>query len=217
MGFGLGLDFIRDGFLRVGLARKALFLANGGLSGFVLKDTPKRRSPAKATAKPASGIKTTKAKRAKARKPARPKATKPIQKVTRPQQAKATRAKAATKVATKPRSARRPAKAPAPVRVAAQAQPPAGGGPIRIERAAEPVGAPTGAPFSPSPTPLANEPVGRPGISDATRPAAPARDPATYNAVESSAQAARRLAESAGERDPSSRAFTTNGGNDSRS
>jgi hypothetical protein len=215
MGIGLGLDFIRDGFLRVGLARKALFLATAGLSGFVLKDTPQRRRPAKATAKPASGAKTTKAKRAKARKPARPKATKPIQKVSRPQAAKATRAKAARKAAAKPRSARRPAKAPAPVRVAAHAQPPAGAGPIHIERAPEPVGAPS-APFSPSPTPLANEPIARPGIGDPTRPVAPVRDPATYNAVESSAQAARRLAESAEDHDRSSPSFTTNGGNDSR-
>jgi hypothetical protein len=217
MGLSLGLDFIRDGFLRVGIARKALFLATGGLSGLVLKDTPKRRRPAKATAKPAGAAKATKAKRAKARKPARPKATKPIHKVTRPQQAKATRAKATKKAASKPRSVRRPAKTQTPVRVAAQSQPPAGGGPIHIQRVAEPVGAPTAAPFQPSPTPLSSEPIGRPGVADPARPVAPVRDPATYNAVESSAQAARRLAESAGERDSSSPSFTTNGGSDQRS
>lgn len=215
-------DFIRDGFLRVGPVRKALFVGTAGLSGFVLKDTPKRRAPTKATAKSASGAKATKAKRAKARKPARPRATKPIQKVTRPQQAKATRAKAARKTAAKPRAARRPAKAPVPVGVAAQAQPPAEPGPIRIERVAdvEPVRAPTGAPFAPAgATPGSGEPIVRPstGIGDPTRTVAPVRDPSTYNAVESSAQAARRLAESAGERDPSSPAFTTNGGNDARS
>jgi hypothetical protein len=214
----VGLDFIRDGFLRVGLGRKALFLATGGLSGFVLKDTPKRRTAVKATAKPASRTKATKAKRAKARKPARPKATKPIQKVSRTQTTKATRAKTARK-ATKPRVARRPAEAPA--RVAAQAQPPAEAGPIRIERVAEPQ--PVGAPspqFTPAPaTPGGSEHVVRPGagIGDPTRPVTPVRDPATYNAVESSAQAARRLAESAGDRDPSSPAFTSNGGNDARS
>jgi len=213
----VGLDFIRDGFLRVGPARKALFLATGGLSGFVLKDTPKRRAAAKAAPK-RTGAKTTKAKRAKARKPGRPKATKPIQKVTRAPQAKATRAKAARKTTVKPRAARRPAKAP-PVRVAAQAQPPAEAAPIRIERVAEPVGAPTGAPFAPAgATPIANEPAGRPGpaTGGANRPDPPMRDPATYNAVESSAQAARRLAESARQNDPSSPAFTTNGGNDTR-
>ena len=213
----VGLNFIRDGFLRVGLARKALFLATGGLSGFVLKDTPKRRPAAKAATKPAGSAKTTKAKRTKARKPARPKATKPIQKVTRPQQAKATRAKAARKAAAKPRAARRPAGVPAPVRVAAQTQPPAGGGSIHIERVAEPVGAPTARPFEPA-RPVAGAPIGQPGSGsgDPARPVAPVRDPATYNAVESSAQAARRLAESAGDRDPSSPAFTSNGGNDGR-
>jgi hypothetical protein len=215
----VGFDFIRDGFLRVGPARKVLFLTSGGLSGLVFKDTPKRRSAAKAMAKPAPSAKATRAKSAKARKPARPKATKPIQKVTRPQQAKATRAKAAKKTAVKPRTARRPATAPAPVRVAAQAQPPAEAGPIRIERASDlqPVGAPTSSPFaSTGSTPVVSEPIGRPGsgIGDANRPVPPGRDPATYNAVESSAQAARRLAESASEHDPSSPAFTTNGGND---
>jgi ribonuclease E len=218
MGIGMGFDFIRDGFLRVGIARKALFLATGGLSGFVLKDTPKRRKPAKASARP-TGAKTAKAKRAKARKPARPKATKPIHKVTRPQQAKATRAKATRKAATKPRSARRPAKTPAPARIAAQAQPPAGAGPIVIERVAEPVRAATAAPFAPSTaTPVTGQPLGQPGpgIGNAPRPVEPLRDPTTYDAVESSAQAARRLAESGGERDRSSSAFTSNGGNDGR-
>jgi hypothetical protein len=215
----MGLDFIRDGFLRVGLARKALFLATGGLSGFVLKDNPKPRT-AKTTAKPASSAKPAKARRAKARKAARPKATKPIQKRTRPQQAKATRAKAAKKTATRTRATRRPAKAPAPVRLAAQAEAPAGGGSIHIQRIteAQPIGAASAARpgAAHSVPPAVSQPLGRPDPATGDEPwrDTPVRDPETYNAVDASAQAARRLAELASDRDQAPSGVAVNGGND---
>jgi hypothetical protein len=219
---GLGIDFIRDGFIRAGLARKALFLATGGLSGFVLKSDHKRRPAAKRAATGSASAAPAKASRAKGRKAARPSATKPIHK-TRPQAAKATRAKAAKATRAKPQRARASAKAPARA-AATPAQPPAATGPIRIERVGHlhPAGALTAdRPTSASAERASGgEPIARPDPAIARpsgRPDEATRDPATYNAVQASAEAARRLAEMGRDEDRSSAPFAVNGGNDASS
>lgn len=107
----MGLDFIRDGFLRAGLVRKVLFLATGGLSGFVFKEAPKsppaaRAAPARssrarrATAARARPVKATAAKRSRATR------ARPV-KTTRPRATKATGAKPAKATRARPVKATR--------------------------------------------------------------------------------------------------------------
>ena len=203
----MGLDFIRDGFIRVGLVRKALFLATGGVSGLVLKAPPKRRPASKPATTSTGRAKPAKASRTQARKAARPKAAKPIQKVRRPATAKPARAKA--------RPARRTtAKAPARPRVTAKASRPA-------QSASRPQPASAPAPI-PSPEPgviTGTEPFARPqtGITPPpARPEVPVRDPASYDAVEASAVAARRLAQLASDEDRVAAPASTNSGAESR-
>jgi hypothetical protein len=225
----MGLDFIQDGFIRAGVVRKALFLATGGLSGFVLKNDAKPTAAAKAPAKRARPAKPAKARRSKPQKATRAKPARAAQVRTRAG-AKATRAKprkqapakrapakrpAAKRGSAKPAPAKRPAarravRAPASVGAGAEAQRPAAAVADELERLAAPQLA--GAPGAGQPARTqdrltgSSEPLARPDPAlpeSSARPDPPTSERARFGAVEASAQAARRLSELTDEQEPS--------------
>jgi hypothetical protein len=167
----------------MGLRRKTLLVATGGLSGLVFKEEPKKKPRAKAAEKEMRPKKRTKAKRPKphaARRPTPQAARRPKPKATRRPEPKAARR-------PELRAAERPTPLPAGMSTAAQTAGAGNGTASELERLSNlhGRGALTGDEFA----------AAKAKILGTSPPHASSRGPATFPNVEAKVAAARHLAE----------------------